>query len=77
MVGRLSDSNLSSLKEIIDRPSRRDKKVVFPGLSFIYLNQDDAYHFFKTEHKSRDELNNVCFKIQMDVEVGKLSYVKQ
>ena len=44
MVGRLSDSNLSSLKEIIDRPSRRDKKVVFPGLSFVYLNQDDGSH---------------------------------
>jgi hypothetical protein len=38
MVGRLSDSNLSSLKEILERPRKKDKQIVFPGLSFVYLN---------------------------------------
>jgi hypothetical protein len=45
MAGRLSQENLDSLVELCGN-SRTDRCIVFPGVSIVYLNEDDAFQMF-------------------------------
>jgi hypothetical protein len=74
--GMLSQENLESLVEL-SGSSKSDKCIAFPGISLVYLNEDDAYQKFLKEHRSRQKLLNVCFRIYMDVQEGRPNYKSQ
>ena len=76
MTGRVSQENLDSLVELSGN-SKADKSIVFPGVSIVYLNEDDALQKFSEEHRSLQKLLNVCFRIYMDVEEGRPNYKRQ
>lgn len=62
MSGRLSKENLDSLVEMAGF-SGNSSCVLFPGVSIVYLSEEDAFHKFEEEHKSRTKLHNVCFRL--------------
>ena len=73
MTGRLSKENLDSLTEMMGATGQ-GKCVLFPGVSIVYLSEEDAYQKFEYEHKSRSKLYNVCFRLQMDTKEGRPNY---
>ena len=62
MSGRLSQENLDSLIDMAENKSSK-KDILFPGVSIVYLNEDDAFELYQEEHKSRQKLENVLFQI--------------
>lgn len=54
--------------------NKSEKRIVLPGISIVYLNEDDAFAKFAEEHRSRTKLQNVCFRIYMDTEEGRPNY---
>lgn len=73
MTGRISQENLDSLVEL-SNSGKNDKCIVFPGVSIVYLCEDDAFKKFSEEHRSRTKLHNVCFRIYMDVKEGRPNF---
>lgn len=73
LTGRVSQENLDSLIEL-SGSSKTDKCIVLPGVTIVYLNEDDAFQKFSEEHRSRQKLQNVCFRIYMDTTEGRPNY---
>lgn len=51
-----------------------DRRILLPGVSLGYLKEADAFEFFKEEHKSRNSLHNLIFKLKFDIEKGRPDY---
>lgn len=47
-----------------------DRRILFPGVTIVYLNETKALEFFNTEHTSRNTLVNIMFKLEFDLEKG-------
>ena len=64
MSGRLTPGNLESLLEMSSGGGYvKERKLTFPGLSLVYQNEKKSQDIFKNEHKSRNSLHCVTFKI--------------
>lgn len=70
MTGRLTTDNLDSLIEMAEKKVK-ENTIMFPGLSVVYTSENASCNMFKYEHKSRSSLQNVIFRIYMDVDKGK------
>ena len=49
------------------KDDKKSSEVLFPGVSLAYLKEKDAFNIFSDEHRSRENLYYVCFKVQMDL----------
>ena len=47
-----------------------ERRVLFPGVSFAYLSDKDAFNTYSDDNASRQVLHNVCFKVRMDTTEG-------
>ena len=73
--GRISKENLDALEEMADFGNNQvDRRILLPGVTLAYLKEADAFEFFKEEHKSRNTLYNLIFKLNFDLEKGRVDY---
>ena len=73
--GRASQHNLEVLVDMSERNSLlQESSILFPGISLVYQNESDCLSALRKEHQSRTALNNVVFKVLMDVEIGQPNY---
>ena len=72
--GRLTKEDIDCLEEMADDGSYADSRVNFPGVTLAYLKEDDSHKLFLEEHKSRNMLHNVVFKIKFDLVKGKMAF---
>ena len=74
MSGRVNQDNLDVLQEMADKGKEKiDRRVLFPGVTVVHLNEDDSQEVFQAEHKSRNTLHNITFKLKLDAEMGRHS----
>ena len=59
--------------EMINYVNKGDT-ITFPGISLVYLNEQDALMKLREEHQSRSSLINVIFKVKLDLEKGMSDY---
>ena len=75
LSGRSSQHNLDVLVDMSERNSLlQDSSILFPGISLVYQNESDCLSALRKEHQSRTALNNVVFKVLMDLEIGQPNY---
>ncbi len=48
-----------------------DRRILLPGLTVVYINELKALELFNNEHTSRNDLHNVVFKMNFDLDKGR------
>ena len=62
---RTSSDNLMSLVSMVEK---KNLPLLLPGITVVSTKEEDALRIFNQEHKSRNALVNVLFRIDLSIQ---------